>query len=381
MFIPIGDSPNPPQRPYMTWLLIGLNVFVYLAITLPASFRQVNLNDPVLFDYLRTLGLQGRVSAQQVLQHVQQYDLLVFSYGFRPADFSLVSLLVSLFLHGGFFHLAGNMLFLYIFGDNVEYRLGPVRYLCAYLGCGVLATLFFAVFALDSQVPLIGASGAIFGVLGSYFVWFPKNRVRCFLFLFPFITTNIYLPARLVLGFYLVIDNVLPFIVTGSAESGIAHGAHIGGFIGGVGLAGLLNRTAANWCYGRNQKDSKRGDGCESYEADTVAAVQQEVPNRMVLNDRWERQKIASGDLLRIGDSLLESGHLDEALRLYKRFVAERPTDPDLAQAYLGAGKVLYQFPRQRNIAYQYFLSARELARSEVLTQEAKSYLRRIEGA
>jgi membrane associated rhomboid family serine protease len=98
-------------------------------------------------------------------------------------------------------HLAGNMMFLFIFGKNVEYRLGHLRYLLAYLGCGVSATLFFSLFSLNSQIPLIGASGAIFGVLGCYFLWFPKNRVRCLIFLFPIVVTTILSARPIVAGF------------------------------------------------------------------------------------------------------------------------------------------------------------------------------------
>ena len=379
MFFPISDSPNPPGRPLVTWVLIAVNVAVYALVTLPATLRHVDLRDPLLFDYLQSLGVQGRISAQQVLQHIRQYDLLVYRYGFRPAEFSLGALFTSLFLHGGFLHLAGNMLFLYIFGDNVEYRLGRFRYLITYLCCGVLATLFFSLFASGSQVPLIGASGAIFGVLGCYFLWFPKNRVRCFLFLFPFITSNIYLPARLILGFFLVIDNVLPFIFTGNAASGIAHGAHIGGFIGGLGIAwagdNLLRRGPVD---GNGSQSVATAEGRPS-SANPEEGLAEKVVGYFGLTSREERLGIDSQEVLRIGTFLFEKGHLEQALRVFKRFIAERQNDPLIDQAYLGAGKVLFQMPRQRNIAYQYFLNAHDLARSETVTREARSFLRRIE--
>ena len=99
----------------------------YLLVTLPASLTQVDLADPRLLEYLHLLGVQGQVTARDVYDNITPYDLLVFQYGFRPADFSLISLFTSMFLHGGLMHLAGNMLFLFIFGDNVEYRLGRGR--------------------------------------------------------------------------------------------------------------------------------------------------------------------------------------------------------------------------------------------------------------
>lgn len=237
MFLPYGDTPNPIAPSYVNWLLIGLNIAVFVAVTVPLMLARVDLNDPLLLEYLRSYGTRGFVSTQDVLQHLSAYDLFVFRYGFRPAAPSLPSLLSCMFLHGGWMHLAGNMLFLYIFGNNVEARLGSLPYLLVYLVTGVLATLFFALFAPGSQVPLVGASGAISGVLGCYFLWFPRNRVKTFIFLFPFLMTTVMLPARLVLGVYLILDNLLPFIINGGAGAGVAHGAHIGGFLGGLGLA------------------------------------------------------------------------------------------------------------------------------------------------
>ena len=104
-----------------------------------------------------------------------------------------------MFLHGGFMHLFGNMLFLWIYGDNVEKRLGMIPFVLWYLATGAAATLFHAAVFSTSDVPLVGASGAISGVLGFYFVWFPRNTVRVLLFLPPFIMQVIQIPARIVL--------------------------------------------------------------------------------------------------------------------------------------------------------------------------------------
>lgn len=242
MFLPYGDTPNPAGAAYVNWLLIGLNVAVFLVISTPLMLARVDLNDPLLLEYLRSYGVRGFVSPQDVLQNVSAYDLFVFRYGFRPAEPSLISLFSCMFLHGGWMHLAGNMLFLYIFGNNVEVRLGSLSYLLVYLASGIVATLFFALFVPGSQIPLVGASGAISGVLGCYFLWFPRNRVKTFIFLFPILITTVLLPARLVLGIYLIVDNLLPFIINGGAGAGVAHGAHIGGFLGGLGMAYGIDR-------------------------------------------------------------------------------------------------------------------------------------------
>ena len=391
MFFPIADTPNPPGRPLVTWLLIAANVAVYLGITLPASSRQVSLHDPVLLDYLRTLGLQGQVSAREVLQQVSAYDLLVFKYGFRPAELSPSALFTSLFLHGGILHLAGwmhllsNMLFLWIFGDNVEYRLGPARFLGVYFGSGVVATLFFALFVPNSQVPLIGASGAISGVLGCYFLWFPRNRVRCFLFLFPFLMTSIYLSARLVLGVFLLIDNLLPFLLIGSSGSGVAHGAHIGGFLGGLGFAWGIDRY---WVI-RHSRPKPIAPDTEvrsnpSSPQDIFPAVQRgdlqgAADGFLQLDSRAQRMQVASADVLAVGNYLLEVGRFQEALQVFRRFIAERQNDSRLDQAYLGAGKSMLPQVRYLTSAYQYFLSALDLARSEELAAEATRFLRQVE--
>ena len=174
MFLPLGDEPNPRGVPIATYTLIGINVAIYLLVTLPMGALRPDLDDPVLAEYVQALMAQlgGRVSLDQLLAQVTAYDLVTFSYGYRPVDPSFLTLGTSMFLHGGFMHLAGNMLYLWIYGDNVEHRLGPGRFLIAYLGTGALATLSHAVTDLGSVLPMVGASGAISGVLGFYFIWF-----------------------------------------------------------------------------------------------------------------------------------------------------------------------------------------------------------------
>jgi len=382
MFFPIGDTPNPPGRAYVTWVLVAVNVGIYLLVTLPAVYGKVNLQDPLLHEYLRIIGALGKVSARQVYEQLSAYDLLVFQYGFRPAEFSPVTLFSSLFLHGSFMHLAGNMLFLFIFGDNVEFRLGRLRFLLTYLACGIAATLFYALFAAESQVPLIGASGAISGVLGCYFLWFPRNRVRCFIFLFPFIMTSIYLSARLVLGFYLLIDNLLPFLFVPSTSSGVAYGAHIGGFLGGLGIA-----LGADQYY-RFRRGWSRPAKTES---PSLASLQQICPSVLSgdlagasdcylnIESRDQRLQVDSADALAVGNYLLSEERSQEALHVFRRFIAERQSDERIDQAYLGAGKALLQQPRYQTSAYHYFLSAIDLARSEQLAAEARMQLRLIE--
>lgn len=242
MILPLGDHPNPPGTPWVTRALLGLNVAVFLLVTLPLSGRAADPTDPLLPEYLRMLAeLLPGVSPRELARSVSAYDLVTFQWGFRPVEASATTLITSMFLHGGFLHLAGNMLFLWIYGDNVEQRLGPVRYLLAYLATGAAATLFHAGFDPDSVRPLVGASGAISGVLGFYFLWFPRNEVRLLVAFFPWIVDTFMVPARLVLGAYLVLDNLLPFVLARGA-GGVAHGAHIGGFLAGLAAAAVLVR-------------------------------------------------------------------------------------------------------------------------------------------
>src|SRR4029453_5853345 len=176
--------------------------------------------------------VEDRAALQQLVRDVSTYDLFVFQWGFRPAHPSVGALFTCMFLHAGLLHLVGNMLFLWIYGDNVEHRLGGIGYLLWYLGTGVAATLFHTVRAWDSDIPLVGASGAISGILGFYFIWFPRNSVRLLWLLPPFLMQTFDVPARLVLGMYLVLDNVLPYLIT-SGDAGGAPGAPIGGSLAG----------------------------------------------------------------------------------------------------------------------------------------------------
>src|SRR5262245_20529407 len=218
MVLPIGDAPNPRGTPIVTYLLIVVNVAVYVLVTLPLSAVRPDPGDPLVVEYVNAVSraLAGRVSVEDLLANLTAYDLFVFQWGFRPAAPGVVPAFASMFLHAGFLRLFGNMLFLWIYGDNVEHRLGRVRYLVGYLAAGLAAIGFQTLASPDSPIPMIGASGAISGVLGFYFVWFPHNQVRLLWFLPPFMMNVFEVRARLVLGLYLVMDNLLPFLVTRS---------------------------------------------------------------------------------------------------------------------------------------------------------------------
>lgn len=384
MFLPVGDIPNPRGTPWVTYVLMAINIAVFIVITIPLSLSPPDLNDPLLLDYLNALNLHGNWPIQTVLEQISAYDLTVFRYGYRPAQGSLLTLMTAMFLHGGWLHLAGNMLFLYIFGDNIEYRMGRWRYLAGYLGAGIAATLFFALFVPDSQVPLIGASGAISGILGFYFVWFPRNQVKVFIFLFPLLMTHVLVPARLVLGFYVLVDNLLPFLLSGSEGGGVAHGAHIGGFLAGMGLAAASDRLPGLLHLKGPRISRPRADLVNAI-TDIVRALERgdlahAAARYATLGSRAQRGQLATGNILAIGRFLLANGDSDQALTLFRRLIAERPGDAALDQAYLGAGQAMLQKTRCDTAAWHYFLAAIDLARTPEVIEAARRGLKAIEG-
>lgn len=383
MFLPIGDQPNPPVKAYVTWTLMAINILVFVVVTLPLLRVQPNPSDPLLLEYLSRVGVTSLQQAQAITAQMSAYDLVVFQYGFKSAAPSVATLFSSLFLHAGILHLAGNMLFLWIFGDNVEHRLGWLSYLVLYLFSGMMATLFFALFMQGSYTPLIGASGAISGILGCYFVWFPQNKVKTFIFLFPFIMDSFYLPARLVLGVYLIVDNLLPFLFTQSG-SGVAHGAHLGGFLAGAIIAYGYDHLPL---LHRSRQLSRQHTGVEEHPS-VVEQLKELIEQRQfaaaaaayfTLREVAQRQQIPSLALLQLAYALYENGDNDAALVIYRRFITERANDSALDQAYFGAGKVLLQKRNRRTSAYHYFLAALDVTHNATLAQAARQHLREID--
>ncbi len=175
-------------------------------------------------------------------------DAFIMQWAFVPARFlanpvaDFPTLFTSMFMHAGWVHLGGNMLYLWIFGDNVEDRLGPVKFLVFYLLCGIAATMSQLAFSLDSNIPNLGASGAVAGALGAYLIMFPHGKVN--VLLGQFITQ---MPALIVIGFWIVLQffSGLASISATTDTGGVAYMAHIGGFVAGVVLAFLLGGTSA----------------------------------------------------------------------------------------------------------------------------------------
>lgn len=167
------------------------------------------------------------------------FDPVITRFGAVPSDIlhglRLETLFTSMFLHGGFMHIAGNMLYLWIFGDNIEHYLGHSRFLVFYLLCGLLATLGHILLGGASHVPMVGASGAISGVLGAYLVKYPKAKVVVLIPIIWFLTVRT-IPAFFVLGFWFLLQLLYGLGSLDTQGGGVAFWAHVGGFVAGMAL-------------------------------------------------------------------------------------------------------------------------------------------------
>jgi membrane associated rhomboid family serine protease len=254
MVLPLWDD-NSDRRtfPYVNYLLIGINIFVFLV------FQQFGNNDKVTYAFscVPEKIVKGHDFPTGTISHTdpitdETYNIPVEKVPLQLPDPWVVwiTLFTSLFLHGSIWHLGGNMLFLWIFGDNVEDYIGHVAYLIFYLSCGVLASLshiaFTYAFNQDPMVPSLGASGAISGVLGGYMLLFPQKRVM--VLLFRFIT---WVPAWVAVGMWFAFQIIsgLGALGPGSQAGGVAYAAHVGGFVAGLVLVKLfaIGRNTDTW--------------------------------------------------------------------------------------------------------------------------------------
>jgi membrane associated rhomboid family serine protease len=208
MFIPIGDDNPTASRPIVNYALIAINVLVFLVTALTPD-------DPGLIRWMLV-----------------------------PARLQWPALFTSMFMHADVLHLLGNMVFLWIFGDNVEDRLGRIGYVIFYLVCGLSADAAHILSNPGSTVPTLGASGAISGVMGAYVLLFPRHHVRTFVWLWPWIAEVVRIPAFLWIGIWFVQQVLLNLFTHGG---GVAYLAHIGGFVAGAAIGGVARVVADHW--------------------------------------------------------------------------------------------------------------------------------------
>jgi membrane associated rhomboid family serine protease len=227
--LPIRDDQPRYSAPFVTWFLIGLNLVIF--------FFEWSLDRQSLNALIHQFG-------------VVPYHLAVFLGGSHryPLAAIVVPLFTSLFLHGSWMHVIGNMWFLYIFGDNVEDYLGHFKYLIFYLATGVIAMGTHVAMNLHSTAPAVGASGAIAGVLGAYFILYPKARVLTWFFI-----VVLWVPAWIILGYWFVLNflsgTATALAVRGQNLGGVAFWAHVGGFISGALLVKVFGERQLRYPY------------------------------------------------------------------------------------------------------------------------------------
>jgi membrane associated rhomboid family serine protease len=231
MFLPIKDY-NPTRRTaYVTIVIIAVNVLVFV-------YQAVLSGKPLVYHIANTAMVPSEIT------HLKNMPVLVGEnrYTGRPVYFTgrnifpPLSILTSIFMHGSLLHLIGNMLFLWIFGNNIEDYLGRLRFIFFYFAVGVGASLVHVLPNFNSAVPVVGASGAISGIMGAYLILYPNARIKTLVFLFIFVTF-VDLPAFL----FLIVWFAFQFFNAGSG-SGIAWLAHVGGFVIGILLIKLMQR-------------------------------------------------------------------------------------------------------------------------------------------
>ncbi len=227
MLFPIGDdNTDRINFPYVNYAIIALNIIVFVL------FQGFGANDAFTYAFAAVpkeiwtgLDLQGMVPVTDLAGHV------IARIPLQPTPIPVYStILTAMFMHAGFSHIAGNMLYLWIFGDNLEDRLGHFRYLVFYLLCGVIAALAQILSDHNSVIPTLGASGAISGVLGGYLLLFPRRSVHAIIFY-----SIVQVPAFVALGLWIVYQAIQGYM-TPTGTGGVAYMAHIGGFVAGLAL-------------------------------------------------------------------------------------------------------------------------------------------------
>jgi len=229
--IPIRDDVPRSSTPYITYFLLAANVLVFL------------------FE----LSLGGRSRAAFIYQFgIVPLRIDQGIFGHAPLDAAFVSIFTSMFLHASWLHLIANMWVLWIFGDNIEDQLGHFPYLIFYVTCGLGAAVLHILFNQGSSIPSVGASGAIAGVMGAYFLLYPAARVLTLVpFFFVFF---VWLPAWIVLGYWFVVQflsGAATSITQTTGGGGVAFWAHVGGFVAGAGLIRLFPSRKPGFFYNR----------------------------------------------------------------------------------------------------------------------------------
>ena len=235
MFIPYKDDNPRILVPYVTWTIMGINILIFL--------YQLLLNQESYFTFL----IDYSAIPNNI---VGDGNLALREWGFSSWLNPYLTIITSLFLHGGFMHLIGNMVFLYIFADNVESILGHKKFILYFLLCGIIATLTQIWISSDSVVPIIGASGAISGIMAGYMLKYPSARIHTLVFVFPVV-----LPAVVVVGFWFATQVMNGFGNLYNADGGgVAWFSHIGGFVAGGLVMFVISKGKFYWLKDETRK-------------------------------------------------------------------------------------------------------------------------------
>ena len=233
MVMPLRDDDTDRRTiPVVTYVLIAINVIVWL-IEMGLGEKFINGYSTVPYEITHGTDLVG---TRTISAGGQSAAITLFA-GPRPIYLTLLS---SMFMHASWMHIIGNMLYLWIFGDNIEDRIGHGKFVAFYLICGLLASAAHILVGTDSVIPSLGASGAIAGVLGAYLVLFPKRKVKVLM-----LRQVVDMPAFMVLGLWIALQVFSQISVVGGEGGGVAYMAHIGGFAAGVVLIFLLGGRRA----------------------------------------------------------------------------------------------------------------------------------------
>ena len=334
-FWPIHDEFGVKRLPVVNYLIICVNVFVFLLFGFSSS-----------------------------------YQYIVDQYGLIPSKFSWLNVFTSMFLHGGLMHLVGNMWYLYLMGDNLEDRWGHFQYFIFYLISGILAALFYVTFVPESarNIPSIGASGAISGVLGAYLILFPKSRITFWYYIFVFFriysgTFDIFAGFWISMWFIQQLTGM--FFSMGSTYSAIAFGAHVGGFLAGIGIGFLAKayqkvRYIQNVYQGRTALSAITGEISRK-----ILPFEQQVDQYntekeidRLLNDKNEREAavlygkalknypevfIKPSNEYKFAEILYSIGFIDEAIDAFKRFIRKNPFSQFTDNALYNLGQIYLQ--------------------------------------
>jgi membrane associated rhomboid family serine protease len=222
IFFPYKDDNPTRSFPLVNWVFIGANIWVFFAYQLPLGVVEQEA-------YFANFGFIPAAFFSQFSQ--DDLGVMAWEWG---------SVVTSMFSHGGLLHLFGNMLFLYLYGDNLEDAMGKVRYFLFYIFCGFLAAIAQSLVNPFSEIPMVGASGAISGVIAGYLLLYPRANIRVFYWVFLFFGT-LYVPAYLVLGLW-VFEQIIALPESMKQAGGVAIAAHLGGFAAGFILTPFLRK-------------------------------------------------------------------------------------------------------------------------------------------